>query len=126
MLEDMDDMEASCVLYVEVGTFNQLEPSKICVLTITILGKAVLTRVSKRSGYPTSSLGSNRDNFSVRFQTPPTTLPTVLEGAKPGSVPVNPPVLSGLGRPVGSNLWFQFWVFHLWSHSDILLLIAKY
>jgi len=34
MLEDMDNMEASCIFYVKVGTFNYLEQSKICCLTI--------------------------------------------------------------------------------------------
>jgi len=40
---DMDHREASCILDVEVGTLNQLEQNRICVLTITTLGIAVLT-----------------------------------------------------------------------------------
>ena len=43
MLQDMYNIEASCVLYVEVGTLNRLEPSKICVLTVNTLGIAMLT-----------------------------------------------------------------------------------
>jgi len=34
MLHDMDNMEASCVLYVKVGTFNHLEQSRIYLLTV--------------------------------------------------------------------------------------------
>jgi len=37
MLQDMDHMVASCGLDVEVGTFNLLEQSIICILTITTL-----------------------------------------------------------------------------------------
>jgi len=43
MLQDMDDMEASCIFYVKVGTFDQLEQSKISVLTVTKLGIDMLT-----------------------------------------------------------------------------------
>ena len=43
MLQDMDHIEASCVLYVEVGTLNRVEQSTICVLTVTTLGIAMLT-----------------------------------------------------------------------------------
>jgi len=43
MLGDKDHIKASCVFYVKVGTFNQLEQSKICVLTVTTLGIAMLT-----------------------------------------------------------------------------------
>jgi len=43
MLHDMDHMEASCIIYVKVGTFDQLEQSKICILTVTTLGIAMLT-----------------------------------------------------------------------------------
>jgi len=35
MLQDMDHMEASCILYVEVGRFDQFEQSQINVLTVT-------------------------------------------------------------------------------------------
>jgi len=35
MLQGMDHMEASCVFYVKVGTLDQLEQSKFCVLTVT-------------------------------------------------------------------------------------------
>jgi len=34
MLQDMDNMEASCVIYVKVSTFTYLEQSKISLLTI--------------------------------------------------------------------------------------------
>jgi len=43
MLQDMDHIEASCVLYVEVGTLNRHEQCKICVFTVTTLGIAMLT-----------------------------------------------------------------------------------
>ena len=43
MLQDVDHIEASCVVYVKVGTLNRLEESKICVLTVTTLGIAMLT-----------------------------------------------------------------------------------
>ena len=42
MLQDMDDMEASCILNVKVGMFDQLEQSKICVLTVTKMGIVIL------------------------------------------------------------------------------------
>jgi len=38
MLQDMDDMEASCVLYVMFGTFDQHEQRKISVLTVPKMG----------------------------------------------------------------------------------------
>jgi len=37
-------MEASCVFYVKVGMFDQLEQNKICVGTVTTLGIAIRTR----------------------------------------------------------------------------------
>jgi len=43
MLQDMDHMEASCVFYVKVGRFDQLEQSKIWVLTVTSLVQVMLT-----------------------------------------------------------------------------------
>jgi len=43
MLQDMDHMEASCVFYVKVGTLDQLEQSKFCVLTVTKFGIVMLT-----------------------------------------------------------------------------------
>jgi len=43
MLQGMGLMEASCILYIKVGRFEQLEQSKICVLTITSLEIVMLT-----------------------------------------------------------------------------------
>jgi hypothetical protein len=43
MLQEMDHMEASCVLYVKVGRFDQFEQSKISLLTVTSLGIVMLT-----------------------------------------------------------------------------------
>ena len=43
MLQDMDHREESYVFYVEVGTLNGLEQSKISLLTVTTLGIAMLT-----------------------------------------------------------------------------------
>jgi len=39
----MDHIQAMCIFYVEVGTHNRLEQRKICILTITKLGIAMLT-----------------------------------------------------------------------------------
>jgi len=39
----MDDMVGSCVLYVKVGTFGQLEHNTICVLTITKMRIVMVT-----------------------------------------------------------------------------------
>jgi len=39
----MDHIEASCVVYVEVGTLHRLEQSKIYFLSVTELGIAMLT-----------------------------------------------------------------------------------
>jgi len=43
MLQGMDHMEASCVLYVKVGTLDQLEQGKFCILTVTKLGIVMVT-----------------------------------------------------------------------------------
>jgi len=43
MLQEMDHMEASCVLYVKVGMFDQFEQRKFSVLTVTSLGIVMLT-----------------------------------------------------------------------------------
>jgi len=43
MLQDMDNMEASCVFYVKVGTFTHLEQSKISLLTVNESGIVTLT-----------------------------------------------------------------------------------
>jgi len=43
MLQVMDNMEASCVFYVKVGTFTHLEQSKLSLLTVNILGIVTLT-----------------------------------------------------------------------------------
>jgi len=43
MLQDMDHMEPSWVFYVKVRTFDQLEQSEICVLTIISFRIVMLT-----------------------------------------------------------------------------------
>jgi len=43
LLQDMDDTETSCVFYVTVGLFDQLEQCKICILTDTTLQIVMLT-----------------------------------------------------------------------------------
>jgi len=43
MLQVMDYMEASCIFYVNVGTFTHLEQSKICLLTVNKSGIVTLT-----------------------------------------------------------------------------------
>jgi len=43
MLEVMDNMQASCVIHVKVGTFIHLEQSKISLLTVNKSGIVTLT-----------------------------------------------------------------------------------
>jgi len=43
MLQVMDNMEASCIFYVKVGTFTHLEQSKIFLLTVNESGIVTLT-----------------------------------------------------------------------------------
>jgi len=43
MLQDMDNMEASCILYVKVGFFNHHEQSKISLLNVNTMGIVRLT-----------------------------------------------------------------------------------
>jgi len=43
MLQVMDNMEASCVFYVKVGTFTRLEQSKISLFTVNKSGIVTLT-----------------------------------------------------------------------------------
>jgi len=43
MVHDNDHIEARCVCYVEIGMHSRLEQSKICALTVTALGIAMLT-----------------------------------------------------------------------------------
>jgi len=42
MLQTMDQIEATCVFYVNVGMFDQLEQNKICNLTVNTLGMVML------------------------------------------------------------------------------------
>jgi len=43
MSQVMDNMEASCLFYVKVGTFTHLEQSKISLLTVNKSGIVTLT-----------------------------------------------------------------------------------
>jgi len=43
MLQDMDNMETSCIFYVKVGTFTHLEQSKTSLLTVNQMGIVRLT-----------------------------------------------------------------------------------
>ena len=43
MLQDMDNMEASCIFYVKVCMFDELEQSKVCVLTVSDIVIVILT-----------------------------------------------------------------------------------
>jgi len=43
MFQDMDHMETSCIFYVKVGMFDQLEQPNICILTMTALGIVMQT-----------------------------------------------------------------------------------
>jgi len=38
MLQDMDDMEVSCIFDIMFCIFIQLEQSKICIMTVTKMG----------------------------------------------------------------------------------------
>jgi len=71
VLQDMDHMEASCVFYVKVGTLDQREQSKFCVLTVTKLGIVIIT-VQDNS---TFSVSVRYDPGDVSIQTSPDILP---------------------------------------------------
>jgi len=43
MLQDMDNMEASCIFYVKVSTFTHLEQNKTSIWTVNKLGIVRLT-----------------------------------------------------------------------------------
>jgi len=43
MLQDMHNIESSWVFYVKVGIFDQLEQSKVCIVTVTNIGIVRLT-----------------------------------------------------------------------------------
>jgi len=43
MLQVMDNMEASCIFHVKVGTFTHLEQSKISLLTVNKSATVTLT-----------------------------------------------------------------------------------
>jgi hypothetical protein len=43
MLQDMDDVEASCDFYVKIGTFTHLAPSQISLLASNKMGIVWLT-----------------------------------------------------------------------------------
>jgi hypothetical protein len=43
MLQVMDNMEASCIFYVKVGTFTHHEQSKISLLTVNNSGIVMIT-----------------------------------------------------------------------------------
>ena len=43
MLQGLDNMEASCIFYVKVGTFTHLEQSKIFLLTVNESAIVTLT-----------------------------------------------------------------------------------
>jgi hypothetical protein len=43
MFGDIDHMEASSIIYVKVGTFDEIEQTRISVLTVTIMGIVMLT-----------------------------------------------------------------------------------
>ena len=66
----------------------------------------MLTSVSNGAGWPAIGPGSDRKNGLVQFQHHPKTRPFASWWAKPRPVPVNPRVLPGSARPIGSNLRF--------------------
>jgi hypothetical protein len=43
MFRDVNRMEASSMVYVKFGTFDEVEQSRICVLTVTTMGIVMLT-----------------------------------------------------------------------------------
>jgi len=46
MLQDMDHMKVSCVFYFKVGTLDQMEHCKMCIMTVTTLGIASVSNGS--------------------------------------------------------------------------------
>jgi hypothetical protein len=48
MLQDMDNMEASCILYLKVSTFTHLDQSKISLLTVN---KSEIVRLTIQHGW---------------------------------------------------------------------------
>ena len=55
----------------------------------------------------------------VLFQTAPKPWPTASWWAKPGPIPINPHVLLGVTRPIGSNHWFRLLGFSVDSRTPI-------
>jgi len=66
MLEDMDHMEASCILSIKIGMPIRLEPSKICIVTVTTWGIAMRTV----EHYVMFSIWFISDPLGVLTQTP--------------------------------------------------------
>jgi hypothetical protein len=64
--------------------------------------------VGNGSGEPASGAGLDWIDGSFRFPNRPITRTAAPSGAKPVPEPINPRVLPGLARPVGSNLQFNF------------------
>jgi len=75
--------------------------------------------VSNGPVYPASGLGSDRRNRLVQFQTRPTTRPDASWRVKPRPVPINPWVLPGWARPIGTTLRFCVSGFTIYCHIQI-------
>jgi len=68
MLQHMDHIEASFVLYVNVSMLHRLEQRKICVLTVTKVGIAISNNSSfrqKHPGFPDGSDGSEGTSYPL-------------------------------------------------------------
>jgi hypothetical protein len=66
MLQDMDNMKASCVFYVKVGTFTHLEQSKTSLLTIYKLGTVSWT-VQRDFSVSVSFIYYSRDSLKQTY-----------------------------------------------------------
>jgi hypothetical protein len=90
----------------------------MCLGVVSRFGN-IQCSVSNRSGYPASGPGLDRKISLVRFQTRRKTQTRAFCQAKPVSVPINPRVLPGLARPVGSSLQFTNLGFSIYGCSQI-------
>jgi len=68
MLQVLDNMEASCVSCVKVGTLDQLEQSNICFLSDSKMGIIISNNSNlrqKHQGVPDGSDGSDRTSYPL-------------------------------------------------------------
>ena len=80
---------------------------------------------SNGSWQPASGPRLARKQSWIWFQTRPNTWPGASWPAKHIPVAVNPRVVPGLARPVGSNLWFSFSGFSIYGRSLICYYLVQ-